>query len=203
MASHYFTNSPDAGKNRQLTAATIWGTEYALTTASGVFARNGLDIATAVLLRSCDPPTRATRLADVGCGYGPIAIALADHCRTARVDAIDVNDAALQLCKENAVTAGVADRVVTLRPEQTDPEVRYDEIWSNPPIRVGKQALHELLLDWLGRLAPGGVMRMVVGKNLGADSLQTWLTRQGYPCERVASAKGFRVLVVRSGPSHP
>lgn len=195
MTSHYFTNSPDAGKHRQLTTATIWGTEYALTTASGVFARNGLDIATAVLLRSCEPPTAATMLADVGCGYGPIAIALADHCRRATVDAVDVNDAALQLCQENAAAAGVADRVITMRPEQADPDQRYDEIWSNPPIRIGKQALHDLLLEWLPRLAPDGVMRMVVGKNLGADSLQTWLTDQGYPCERLASAKGFRVLV--------
>lgn len=194
MAEHYFTNSPDAGKHRQTTSATIWGTDYALITASGVFARNGLDIATAVLLRSSEPPTEAKRLADVGCGYGPIAIALADHCPAATVDAVDVNDAALALCKENAAAAGVADRVLTFRPEDVDPDIRYDEIWSNPPIRIGKQALHDLLLEWLPRLAPDGVMRMVVGKNLGADSLQTWLAGQGYPCERVASAKGFRVL---------
>jgi 16S rRNA (guanine1207-N2)-methyltransferase len=195
MTDHYFTNSPNAGKNRQTTAATIWGTEYSLITASGVFARGGLDLATNVLLRSCDPPVTSQRLADVGCGYGPIAIALADHCPDARVDAVDVNDAALQLCRENAAAAGVGDRVITLRPEEADPAVRYDEIWSNPPIRIGKQALHELLLTWLPRLVPDGVMRMVVGKNLGADSLQSWLTDQGYPCERVASAKGFRVLV--------
>jgi 16S rRNA G1207 methylase RsmC len=197
MSDHYFTNSEKAGQNRKVTHATIWGTDYELITASGVFARAGLDIATAVLLRSCDPPTGATRLCDVGCGYGPIAIALADHCPTATVDAVDVNDAALQLCGENAAAAGVADRVVTIRPEETDPTARYDEIWSNPPIRIGKQALHELLLTWLPRLNPGGAMRMVVGKNLGADSLQNWLTGQGYPCERAASAKGFRVLVAR------
>jgi 16S rRNA G1207 methylase RsmC len=194
MADHYFTNSPNAGTGRRTTTATIWGTEYALITASGVFARSGLDIATAVLLRSCDPPTGVGRLCDVGCGYGPIAIALADHCPTATVDAVDVNDAALALCAENAAAAGVGDRVRPLRPEDTDPETRYDEIWSNPPIRIGKPALHELLLTWLPRLVPGGVMRMVVGRNLGADSLQTWLTGQGYPCDRLASAKGFRVL---------
>ncbi|GAB3915216.1 16S RNA G1207 methylase RsmC [Microlunatus endophyticus] len=197
MTDHYFTNSPSAGTNRQTTTATIWGTEYQFITASGVFARSGLDIATNVLLRSLDPPTAASRLCDVGCGYGPIAVALADHCPRARVDAVDVNDAALALCAENAGLAGVADRVITLRPEQSDPAARYDEIWSNPPIRIGKQALHELLLQWLPRLASDGVMRMVVGKNLGADSLQSWLTEQGYPCDRVASAKGFRVLAAR------
>ncbi len=73
----------------------------------------------------------------------------------------------------------------------------YDEIWSNPPIRIGKEALHELLLTWLPRLAPGGRAVLVVGKNLGADSLQRWLGEQGWPCERLASAKGFRVLEAR------
>ena len=87
-----------------------------------------------------------------------------------------------------------------LRPDEVDPNTRYDEIWSNPPIRIGKQALHELLLTWLPRLVPDGVARLVVGKNLGADSLQRWLIEQGYACERVASAKGFRVLVVRRQP---
>ena len=80
------------------------------------------------------------------------------------------------------------------------PDARYDEIWSNPPIRIGKQSLHELLLSWLTRLAPAGVARLVVGKNLGSDTLQRWLIEQGYECERVASAKGFRVLVVRPAP---
>ena len=73
---------------------------------------------------------------------------------------------------------------------------RYDEIWSNPPIRIGKEALHDLLSTWLPRLAPDGVARLVVG-NLGADTLQRWLIDQGYACVRAASAKGFRVLAVR------
>ena len=82
-------------------------------------------------------------------------------------------------------------------PGRGAPDATYDEIWSNPPIRIGKQALHELLLTWLPRLAPGGRAVMVVGKNLGADSLQRWLGEQGYPTERLASAKGFRVLESR------
>jgi 16S rRNA (guanine1207-N2)-methyltransferase len=84
-----------------------------------------------------------------------------------------------------------------LRPEAADPASHYDQIWSNPPIRIGKAALHELLLSWLARLAPDGVARLVVARNLGADTLQRWLTEQGYAAERVASSKGFRVLVVR------
>jgi 16S rRNA G1207 methylase RsmC len=76
-------------------------------------------------------------------------------------------------------------------------DVAFDEIWSNPPIRIGKAALHDLLLRWLPRLAPGGSAYLVVGRNLGADSLQRWLREQGYGCDRLASAKGFRVLQVQ------
>jgi 16S rRNA (guanine1207-N2)-methyltransferase len=94
----------------------------------------------------------------------------------------------------------VSDRVRVLRPEDVEPDVRYDEIWSNPPIRIGKQSLHELLLSWLARLPPDGVARLVVGKNLGSDTLQRWLIEQGYSCERIASSKGFRVLVVNPSP---
>jgi 16S rRNA G1207 methylase RsmC len=150
------------------------------------------------LLRTSPIPQGSPRILDLGCGYGPIALAIALHCPGAVIDAVDVNERALALCRENAEALGVADRVRVLRPDQVEPDVRYDEIWSNPPIRIGKQSLHELLLSWLARLAPDGVARLVVGKNLGSDTLQRWLIEQGYSCERVASSKGFRVLVVRS-----
>ena len=140
-------------------------------------------------------PTGRPRVLDLGCGYGPIALAIALACPGATVDAVDVNERALALCRDNAAALGVADRVRVLRPEEADPQTRYDEIWSNPPIRIGKEALHELLLHWLARLAPAGVARLVVAKNLGADTLQRWLTDQGYAWSGPPS-KGFRVLVV-------
>jgi 16S rRNA G1207 methylase RsmC len=91
----------------------------------------------------------------------------------------------------------VADRFTAALPGEVPADATYDEIWSNPPIRIGKDALHDLLLTWLPRLAPGGRAVMVVGKNLGADSLQRWLGAEGWPTERRASAKGFRVLETR------
>lgn len=197
-SSQYFSEQPSGTEVRRAISAQIWGRELTLITASGVFAADWLDRGTAVLLRTSPIPQGSPRILDLGCGYGPIALAIALHCPGAVIDAVDVNERALALCRENAEALGVADRVRVLRPEQVEPDVRYDEIWSNPPIRIGKQSLHELLLSWLARLAPDGVARLVVGKNLGSDTLQRWLIEQGYSCERVASAKGFRVLVVRS-----
>lgn len=193
---HYFSGEPAGQERRRKITARIGDRELTFTTASGVFSADGLDHATGLLLRTVDPPTGATRLLDLGCGWGPIAIFLALTVPGATVDAVDVNDRALRLCRDNAIAHGVADRVRTLRPEQVDPETRYDEIWSNPPIRIGKDAVHELLLTWLPRLAPGGTARLVVGKNLGADSLQRWLHDQDYDCDRIASSKGFRLFAV-------
>jgi len=199
MTSHYFDAEPGGPERRQRITATVWGRELSLLTAGGVFAGEGLDRGTAVLLRESEPPTGTPRVLDLGCGYGPIALAVALVCPGATVDAVDVNERALALCRENAQALGVADRVRVLRPEDADPAARYDQIWSNPPIRIGKAALHELLLTWLDRLTADGVARLVVAKNLGADTLQRWLTEQGYAVERAASSKGFRILVVDRG----
>jgi 16S rRNA G1207 methylase RsmC len=161
-----------------------------------VFAQGRLDIGTAVLFRETEPPGPGTFL-DLGCGYGVIGLAVAVASPDARVWAVDVNERAVLLANENAAALGVADRYTAVTPDEVPPDVVFDEIWSNPPIRVGKEALHALLLTWLPRLVPGGRAVMVVGKNLGADSLQRWLGEQGYPTGRLASAKGFRVLETR------
>ncbi|HEY1135037.1 MAG TPA: methyltransferase [Nocardioides sp.] len=196
---HYFTADPSVPFTREPVEVDVWDQTLPLVTGSGVFARGRLDVGTAVLFRETDPPSGLGRVLDLGCGYGVIGLALARTVPDVRVTAVDVNERALLLARENAATVGVADRFEALLPGEVAPDATYDEIWSNPPIRIGKAALHDLLLTWLPRLAPGGRAVLVVGRNLGADSLQRWLGDQGWPTERLASAKGFRVLEVRRG----
>ena len=198
MDEHYFTADPNVAFRRTPVEARVWGHDLALTSGSGVFAQGRLDVGTAVLFRETTPPGPGSFL-DLGCGYGVIGLALAVAVPGARVWAVDVNERAVLLANENASELGVADRYTAVTPDRVPEDVVFDEIWSNPPIRVGKQALHDLLLTWLPRLAPDGRAVMVVGKNLGADSLQRWLGDQGFPTERLASAKGFRVLETRRG----
>jgi 16S rRNA G1207 methylase RsmC len=174
----------------------VWGQELSLTSGSGVFARGRLDVGTAVLFRETSAPTGG-RVLDLGCGYGVIGLAIAAAVPDATVTGVDVNERAVLLANENAAALGLADRFTATTPPGVAAEATYDELWSNPPIRIGKTALHELLLTWLPRLVPGGRAVMVVGKNLGADSLQRWLGEQGYPTQRTASAKGFRILETR------
>ena len=196
MDDHYFTADPAVAFKRAPVEATVWGHELHLTSGSGVFAQGRLDIGTAILFRETEPPAPG-RILDLGCGYGMIGLAVATAVPGAVVTGVDVNERALLLANENAAALDLADRFTALLPDAVPAEATYDEIWSNPPIRIGKQALHELLLTWLPRLAPGGRAVMVVGKNLGADSLQRWLEEQGWPTRRLASAKGFRVLETR------
>ena len=197
MSEHYFSATPTGPERRRLITADLWGKQVSLITAAGVFSPDNLDRGTAILLRESPVPDGKVRLLDLGCGYGPIAITLALHCPAAAIDAVDVNERALSLCRENAAALGVADRVNASFPDRVDPEARYDEIWSNPPIRIGKEAVHDLLRTWLARLKPTGVARLVVAKNLGSDTLQAWLNANGYTCVRTASSKGFRVFEVR------
>ena len=200
--SHYF-ESPQTPEKRRTIDAVIWGRSYTFTTANGVFSGSRLDPGTAAMFRETTAPSAAGRFLDLGCGFGPIAVALATECPGAMVDAVDVNERALVLTALNAEQAGVGDRVRAATTEDVLAErPSYDQIWSNPPIRIGKQALHELLLTWLPTLRPTGQALLVVSKNLGADSLQQWLVDQAWPTERMASSKGFRVLrVTRPQPA--
>ena len=193
---HYFSADPSVAFQRAPVETEVWGHELRLVSGSGVFAQGRLDIGTSVLFRETEPPAGG-RILDLGCGYGVIGLACALAAPSSVVTAVDVNQRAVLLATENAASLGVADRFTASVPEDVPADAEFDEIWSNPPIRIGKAALHELLLTWLPRLAPGGRAVMVVGKNLGADSLQRWLGEQGFPTERVASAKGFRVLETR------
>lgn len=196
--SHYFDAAPVSERREQRTVS-IRGRDFAVTTAGGVFSTARLDPGTAVLLDHVPPPPSTGVLADVGCGWGPITLALASAAPGASVVAADVNALARELTAANCAAAGLGN-VETLG--QDAPAVlrgrgvQLAGLWSNPPIRIGKAALHELLLDWLVLLAPDAKAHLVVGKNLGADSLQRWLTEQGFATERIASSKGFRVLEV-------
>ena len=192
---HYFSADPSVPFTRVPVRASIWGHELSMDTGSGVFARGRVDIGTAVHFRETRAPNHGEIL-DLGCGYGVIGLAMAVASPDVVVTAVDVNERAVLLANDNAAALGVADRFTAYVADRA-PAASYDEIWSNPPIRIGKEALHELLLRWLPALRPGGRVVLVVGKNLGADSLQRWLGERGYPTSRVASAKGFRVLESR------
>lgn len=169
-----------------------------LTTDRGVFSTERVDPGTRVLLAEAPRPSASMRhLADVGCGYGPIALVLAARAPQATVWAVDTNERARELCALNAERAGLTN-VRIVAPGEVPADVAFDGIWSNPPIRIGKAALHDLLTEWLGALAVGGRAWLVVQKHLGADSLARWLDDAGWPTRRLASRQAYRVLEVNA-----
>jgi 16S rRNA G1207 methylase RsmC len=203
VTDHYFSADPSVPFAREPFSCEMWGQRLELVSGSGVYSRGRLDIGTSVLFRETEPPGPG-RVLDLGTGYGAIGLAVAAAWRADGVPAeagsvtgVEVNARAVLLANENAERLGLADRFRACAPEEAPAGTAYDEIWSNPPIRIGKRALHQLLLHWFARLGRDGRAVMVVGKNLGGDSLQAWLTTQGYPTDRLASAKGFRVLESR------
>ncbi|HZI98092.1 MAG TPA: methyltransferase [Actinomycetales bacterium] len=194
---HYFSARPAAADERRTLTVPLAGRDVKVTTAAGVFSAHRLDLGTQVLLRTVPAPPPSGDLLDLGCGWGPLALTLAMRSPNARVWAVDVNERALDLVRRNASVLGL-DGVVAVRPDEVPDDVSLGTLWSNPPIRVGKAALHDLLRLWLPRLQPGAFAHLVVQRNLGADSLQRWLAGElGLDAERSGSAKGFRVLRVR------
>ncbi len=197
---HYFSAQPSGEFVAKPLTVTLAGRTVDLVTAGGVFSPGGLDTGTQVLLSHVPPPAPSGDLLDLGCGWGPIALSLALESPHATVWAVDVNERALELTRRNAAALGL-DNVRAVTPDAVPDDVRFMTVWSNPPIRIGKNELHGLLEAWLPRLRDGGDAWLVVARNLGSDSLQRWLDARYsgvLAVSRAATHKGFRVLRVRN-----
>ena len=194
---HYFDEQPDSPSSPREVELWLPDMSLTLTTDHGVFGYGQIDAGSKMLLLKAPPPPTTGHLLDLGCGVGTIALPMARRAPQATIWAVDVNTRARNLCEANAAANAITN-VRVCAPAEMPPEVTFDRIWSNPPIHVGKVALHEMLLTWLGRLNPGGSATMVVHKHLGADSLQRWLTEQGFATTRLASSSGYRILASRA-----
>jgi 16S rRNA G1207 methylase RsmC len=194
-SSQYFDPAPAATSKPRPVFLHVRDLDLELLADRGVFGSRGVDLGTLQLLREAPPPPPDGDILDLGSGYGPIALALARQAPEARVWAVDVNERALELTRANALAAKTANVVAGL-PDEVPPDVRFAAIYSNPPVRVGKGPLHDLLLRWLPRLEPGASAYLVVQRNLGSDSLAAWLAAQGYDVRRLKSKKGYRILAV-------
>jgi 16S rRNA (guanine1207-N2)-methyltransferase len=195
VSSQYFTEQPTAAHRPGTVHVVLPDLHLKLATDSGVFSPGRLDPGTRLLLEVAPPPPADGDLLDLGAGYGPLALALAAKSPRARIWAVDVNRRAIDLCSRNAASAGLAN-VRCLEPDDASLPSSFQLIWSNPPIRIGKQALHAMLSGWLDRLAGGARAYLVVQRNLGSDSLQRWLGEAGWEASRVAARAGYRVLEV-------
>jgi 16S rRNA (guanine1207-N2)-methyltransferase len=196
---HYFTSSPDSARIVRTIHASIAGERRELVTANGVFSPEHIDTGTQVLLGAVPPPPPGGNLLDLGCGWGPIALTLALESPRATVWAVDVNERALDLVRANAQKLSIPN-INAVTPENVPDDITFTTLWSNPPIRVGKNELHGMLKHWLPRIEDGSDGWLVVQRNLGSDSLHRWLQAtfpDNFSFIRAATSKGYRVLRAR------
>lgn len=199
---HYFAASPKVESNPKRVSFEVAGVPFTLTSSSGTFSSNRLDKGTAVLLDCWESFPKSGKILDLGCGWGPIGISIAKLQSETVVTGVDINERSVALANQNAKELGLTNFAGVLAENLKD-DSKFDEIWSNPPIRIGKQALHDLLARHLGQLVPGGKAMLVVQKQLGAPSLLKWL-QENYPnwkIRKASSDRGFWVLEAISPPT--
>lgn len=194
---HYFSSEPSGEFKPKTIEVTLAGRKVQVQTSGGMFSPDHVDTGTKVLLENLAFAPDEGNILDIGCGWGPITLALAIARPQATIWAIDVNERALELTKRNAAKLGLTNVRVALA-DEVPQELTFTGIWSNPPIRVGKEVLHGILETWLTKLEVGADAFLVVQKNLGADSLLKWLQDafEDYDCRRLETSKQFRVLQV-------
>jgi 16S rRNA (guanine1207-N2)-methyltransferase len=202
-SDHYFTSSPRSDFATRTIHARLAGREVELITAGGVFSPEHVDPGTQLLLGTVPEPPVSGHLLDLGAGWGPIALSLALQSPDATVWAVDVNERALDLVRRNAKRLGITT-INAVQPDDVPEELLFAAIWSNPPIRVGKQELHAMLAKWLPCLETDAAAWLVVAKHLGAESLQRWIAEGlSLDVDRAANSKGFRVLTARRPATAP
>ncbi|MGY5318501.1 class I SAM-dependent methyltransferase [Neomicrococcus lactis] len=196
---HYFSDQPNAPeKRRTITADLGGGHSVAVQTSNAIFSPGGVDKGTVILLKHAPQPPSDGHFLDIGCGWGPLTLRMALESPSATVFAVDVNERSRKLTADNAASLGLTS-VKVFTPEDLPADETFDLIWSNPPIRVGKEVLHAILLQWLPRLNVGGIAYLVVQKNLGSDSLQQWIATtlgKSFTVDRLTTDKGFRIISV-------
>ena len=193
-SDHYFTAEPTSPSTPTTHQVQVRKLHFTLAGDRGVFNHGELDWGTRVLIENATVPPGGVLL-DLGCGGGAIAVALAKLRPDAQVWAVDVNERAIEVARRTVKLNELSNvRVVT--GSEVPADLQFDAIWSNPPIRIGKDELHRLLREWLARLTPQGCADLVVHKNLGSDSLAKWLAAEGYVVQRHASKQGYRILHV-------
>ena len=193
---HYFDEQPGTPSMPRDVELRLPDMTVTLATDRGVFGYAQIDAGSKLLLLKAPAPPQTGDLLDLGCGVGTLSIPMARRAPDATVWAVDVNSRARDLCQANAV-ANKSGNLHVAAPAEIAEDIRFECIWSNPPIRIGKPALHLMLTTWLTRLTVGGYAVMVVHRHLGGDSLQRWLIEQGFPTERLASSSGYRILLSR------
>ena len=192
---HYFTNE-NLESNIQEFKIKINNCDFTFKTDNGVFSKGELDFGTNLLIKNVLERKISGEVLDLGCGYGPIGITLA-KILNCQMTMIDVNKRAVHLTKMNIKDNGVNNIEVLVSEGYNElKDKKFDYIVSNPPIRVGKQILYDLLIKAKDHLKENGEMYIVVRKEQGANSLIRDMSAY-YQVEVIDKDKGFFIILLK------
>lgn len=187
----YFDSNPDAKSNEKMIKCEINGCLYNFYTDNNVFSKKYLDFGTRTLLESIDLSEIEGAVLDIGCGYGPIGIYIKNNCKC-NVDMVDINERAVNLAKKNASLNNVCVNIF-VSDKYSNVDKKYDCIITNPPVRVGKKILYDILFGATDYLKKDGVLYLVINKDQGAKSLKKDLEKC-YEVTILKKNKGFYVF---------
>lgn len=195
MTNHYYSEKPELAHDFVEWDFELKGNRFHFVTDSGVFSRGTVDYGSRVLVAAFDEtdlPEGA--ILDVGCGYGPIGLSL--QKATGRlVEMIDINQRAVDLAQRNATRNQITQvNIHQSNIYQDLQEAPYAAIVSNPPIRAGKNVVHEILTGAFEHLLVGGTLTIVIQKKQGAPSAKKKMTEVFGNCETVIKDKGYYIL---------
>ena len=195
MTNHYYSRKPEVKSNRCTIIFQRHTHSIRFTTDAGVFSKKEVDFGTRTLLESFEAPEVEGPLLDVGCGYGPIGISIALEYPKRLVHMVDINERAVQLAAENAQANQVKNvKIYESEGFNSITENTFAAILTNPPIRAGKQVVHDILTKSYDHLVPNGELWVVIQKKQGAPSAKEKLEEIFEEVEVVKKNKGYFIL---------
>lgn len=195
MNDHYYSRTQNVTSNPKHLHVKIKDYSLQFKSDSGVFSKNDVDFGTRLLLEMFELPETQGPLLDVGCGYGPIGLTVAKLCPDTEVHMVDVNQRALSLAEENAQL----NQITNVKIYESDrllgvSERSFAAIITNPPIRAGKQIVHDIFSQAADHLLPSGQLWVVIQKKQGAPSAIKKLEMLYESVEVVKKSKGYFVI---------
>ncbi|MBQ4089116.1 MAG: class I SAM-dependent methyltransferase [Clostridia bacterium] len=192
MTEHYYTKNPTSEHHERDVKAEIFGMDFIFTTDSGVFSRDGVDPGTRTLIEAL--PDIEGRALDLGCGWGAAGLPVAKKNPGCTVVMTDINERAAELSRKNAKRNGVKNVEIITGDGLESVTGEFAAIFTNPPIRAGKQKIYEMFAQCRDHLVPGGCLYIVIRKQQGAPSALKYLGETYDSAEVIDRSGGYWVI---------
>ena len=192
---HYFINDENLKSEIKEFKTNISGSEFKFKTDNGVFSKGELDFGTKLLIDVVLKEDISGNVLDFGCGYGVIGIVLA-KLKKVNMTMVDVNNRAIHLTKKNILENNIQNAIAFSSDGFTNIDKKFNYIVSNPPIRIGKVKLYEIIKDMKNYLESDGVIYLVIRKEQGAKSFIKDFSSE-YEIQVLDKSKGFYIISLK------